>query len=210
MIFSTVSHSYEALSQREKILIMLSSLAALLALLFMLLLEPQYLLLQESTLKYQRVEASLKVDQRQEEKLQQQLSDNLEQSIQQQIDDLADQQKVIADDLLQVNVAVLSPQALTQFLAGMMLYANSLQVESFELNAEAFSGADEILAEKDAFVLKQSITMRVQGDKSQILAFITSIEAMSVAIVWDSISSQNLDESQRDVTIDFHLFSAIE
>jgi len=210
MIFSTVSHSYEALSQREKILIMLSSLAALLALLFMLLLEPQYLLLQESTLKYQRVEASLKVDQRQEEKLQQQLSDNLEQSIQQQIDDLADQQKVIADDLLQVNVAVLSPQALTQFLAGMMLYANSLQVERFELNAEAFSGADEILAEKDAFVLKQSITMRVQGDKSQILAFITSIEAMSVAIVWDSISSQNLDESQRDVTIDFHLFSAIE
>jgi len=210
MIFSKVSEGYETLSLREKVLVLASSLAGLLGLLFLLMIEPQYLVLKDSEAKYQRIDAKLDKDERQVQQLQQLLTDDLDQSIQQDIDDLTQQQKEISAALLQDDLSVLSPQDLTAFLADMLKLAEGLHVENFEVNALAFSGADELLDEEETFVLKQSVRVKLQGGETPLFTFLASLEAMSVAVVWDSIHYQQLDNSQRDVTIAFHLFSAAE
>jgi MSHA biogenesis protein MshJ len=210
MIFSKVSNGYEALSQREKVLVLVSSLSGLFGLLFLLLIEPQYLVFKDSETMYQRIDAALDKNETQVQQLQQLLTEDLDQSIQQDIDDLMQQQKEISDALLQDSLSVLSPQELTEFLAEMLKLTEGLQVENFEVSTQAFSGADEILDEEEIFVLKQSVTVKLQGGEAALFAFLASLEAMPIAVVWDSIQYQQMDNSQRDVAIAFHLFSAAE
>jgi len=210
MIFSQVSNGYEILSQREKVLVLVSSLAGMLGLLFLLLIEPQYLVFKDSEAKYQRIDAALDKNELQVQQLQQLLTEDLDQSIQQDIDDLRQQQKEISDALLQDSLSVLAPQELTDFLADMLKLTEGLQVESFEVSTQAFSGADEVLDEEEIFVLKQSVTVKLQGGEVPLFTFLASLEAMPITVVWDSLHYQQLDNSQRDVTIAFHLFSAAE
>jgi len=210
MIFSKVSHGYETLTQREKVLVLVSSLSGLFGLLFLLLIEPQYLVFKDSEENYQRIDAALDKNELQVQQLQQLLTEDLDQSIQQDIDDLRQQQQEISDALLQDSLSVLAPQELTEFLADMLKLTEGLQVENFEVSTQAFSGADEVLDEEEIFVLKQSVTVKLQGSEVPLFAFLASLEAMPIAVVWDSIQYQQMDNSQRDVTIAFHLFSAAE
>lgn len=210
MSFAKMSEQYEALSSREKILVLLSSTAVIIGVVFLLLIEPKFLAAQAVADKLAKSVQLQAQNQRQILELQGLLSAQPVQSMQGEFEVLEAEQIELAAILAQMNLAVLSPQQFTDFLTEILAGAKQLQVENFQLITEVYNGEDEFENYDDELLIKQNIRLRLQGVDVQLIAYLKQLESMPVSIGWDSISYQTLAGEQRDVTIALHLFSVIE
>ena len=210
MSFAKMSEQYEALSSREKILVLLSSTAVIIGVVFLLLIEPKFLAAQAVADKLDKSVQLQAQNQRQILELQGLLSAQPVQSMQGEFEVLETEQIELAATLAQMNLAVLSPQQFTDFLTEILAGAKHLQVENFQLITEVYNGEDEFESYDDELLIKQNIRLRLQGVDVQLIAYLKQLESMPVSIGWDSISYQTLAGEQRDVTIALHLFSVIE
>lgn len=210
MSFAKMSEQYEALSSREKILVLLSSTAVIIGVVFLLLIEPKFLAAQAVADKLAKSVQLQAQNQRQILELQGLLSAQPVQSMQGEFEVLEAEQIELAAILAQMNLAVLSPQQFTDFLTEILAGAKHLQVENFQLITEVYNGEDEFENYDDELLIKQNIRLRLQGVDVQLIAYLKQLESMPVSIGWDSISYQTLAGEQRDVTIALHLFSVIE
>ena len=210
MSFAKMSEQYEALSSREKILVLLSPTAVIIGVVFLLLIEPKFLAAQAVADKLDKSVQLQAQNQRQILELQGLLSAQPVQSMQGEFEVLEAEQIELAAILAQMNLAVLSPQQFTDFLTEILAGAKHLQVENFQLITEVYNGEDEFESYDDELLIKQNIRLRLQGVDVQLIAYLKQLESMPVSIGWDSISYQTLAGEQRDVTIALHLFSVIE
>ncbi|NRA21878.1 MAG: type II secretion system protein M [Oceanospirillaceae bacterium] len=210
MSFAKMSEQYEALSSREKILVLLSPTAVIIGVVFLLLIEPKFLAAQAVADKLAKSVQLQAQNQRQILELQGLLSAQPVQSMQGEFEVLEAEQIELAAILAQMNLAVLSPQQFTDFLTEILAGAKHLQVENFQLITEVYNGEDEFENYDDELLIKQNIRLRLQGVDVQLIAYLKQLESMPVSIGWDSISYQTLAGEQRDVTIALHLFSVIE
>ena len=199
---------YEALSTREKVLIFASSSALILALMFLLLLEPLYLARQQAVIDFSRSNAIVEDNQLQSEQLQQVLAMDPTASMREQLAQLQNQLSELSEAINGNKVAVLTPVELTEFLAIILQSAHSLSVEDFQMVSEAFS-ADEG-DEQSSFLIKQTIALQLQGAKKSIDIYLQFLEQGPVTIYWDNISYQRLSPDDASINLQLHLFSARE
>jgi len=203
-----ISAHYEALSTREKVLIFASSSALIVALMFLLLLEPQYLARAQAVENFSRSSAIVQDNQRQSEQLQQVLAMDPTASIREQLTQLQSQQSLLSQSIDDSKVAVLTPVELTEFLAIILQSAHSLRVEDFQLVSEVFSA--EEAEEQSSFLIKQKIVLQLQGDKKGIDKYLQFLEQGPVTIYWDNITYQSLAGGDASINLQLHLFSARE
>ncbi|NQZ32424.1 MAG: type II secretion system protein M [Oceanospirillaceae bacterium] len=209
MDISKISTSYELLSQREKVLVLLSSVAVIVGLLFILLLEPQYLSMQAVAAKYQSNQQALQLNQQQIEKSQQLLSTEPEQVMRDKLLVLQAEKKDLAQSLAQSNLSVLSTVEFTNLLADILEQDEGLRVADFTLKAEPFRGEEDYVDEP-ALVLQQQLKLRLQGSDIALKNYLKRLEAMPVAISWDSIEYQYGTDQQRNISIALSIFTAID
>ena len=209
MDISKISTSYELLSQREKVLVLLSSVAVIVGLLFILLLEPQYLSMQAVAAKYQSNQQALQLNQQQIEKSQQLLSTEPEQVMRDKLLVLQAEKKDLAQSLAQSNLSVLSTVEFTNLLADILEQDEGLRVADFTRKAEPFRG-EEDYGDEPALVLQQQLKLRLQGSDIALKNYLKRLEALPVAISRDSIEYQYGTDQQRNISIALSLFTAID
>ena len=163
MSFAKMSEQYEALSSREKILVLLSPTAVIIGVVFLLLIEPKFLAAQAVADKLAKSVQLQAQNQRQILELQGLLSAQPVQSMQGEFEVLEAEQIELAAILAQMNLAVLSPQQFTDFLTEILAGAKQLQVENFQLITEVYNGEDEFENYDDELLIKQNIRLRLQG-----------------------------------------------
>ena len=199
---------YEALSSREKVLIFTSGSALILALMFLLLLEPLYLSRVQAVDDFSRSSVIVEDNQRQSEQLQQVLAMDPTASMQEQLARLKSQQSELSAAINSGKVAVLTPAELTEFLTIILQSVHSLQIEDFQLISEAFSADDE--DQQSSFLIKQNITLQLQGSRENIDKYLQFLEQGPVSIYWDNLRYQRLNGNDASINLQLHLFSARE
>ena len=199
---------YEALSTREKVLIFASGSALILALMFLLLLEPQYLARQQAAEAFSRSSTIVEDNRRQSQQLQQVLAMDPTASMREQLAQLQSQQSELSLAINSSKVAVLTPVELTEFVATILQFADSLKVEDFQLVSAPFSVEEE--DQQSSFLLKQNVILRLQGSRENIKMYLQFLEQGPVTLYWDDISYQRQGEDDASVNLQLHLFSARE
>jgi len=199
---------YQALSSREKVLIFTSGSALILALMFLLLLEPQYLDRVQALDDFSRSKAVVEDNQRQSEQLKQVLAMDPTASMQEQLRQLQSQQSALSAAIDSRKVAVLTPVELTEFLSIILQSVHSLNIEDFQLVSEAYSADED--DEQSSFLIKQKIALQLQGSKQNIEKYLQFLEQGPVSIYWDNLRYQRLSGDDASVNLQLHLFSARE
>lgn len=209
MDMSKISTRYELLSQREKILVLLSSLAVIVGLLFVSMIEPQFLAKQASELKYQRNQQTLQQIEQQIQQYQQILATEPEQVMREKLTQLQSEKEQLAQSLAQSHLSVLSTVEFTELLAEILEQQEGLRVTDFRLKAQPFTG-DEDLIDEPASILKQQLNLSLQGSDVSLKNYLKRLEAMPVAISWDSIEYKYAAGDQHNINIALSLFTAID
>ena len=83
-----------------------------------------------------------------------------------------------------------------------------LKVEDFQLTSELFASEDEDV--QSSFLMKQSITLQLQGNKNNIEKYLQFLEEAPVTIYWDNIRYQSEADEQVNIAVQLHLFSSRE
>ena len=205
---TVIAAHYQALSNREKILIFTSCGALIIAMMFLLLLEPQYLARQHAATDFMRNSATVQQNQQQTTELQQILAMDPTASMREQLTQLQSQHDELTQALSGHKTAVVTPVALTEFLTVILKSAYLLKVEDFQLTSELFASEDEDV--QSSFLMKQSITLQLQGNKNNIEKYLQFLEEAPVTIYWDNIRYQSEADEQVNIAVQLHLFSSRE
>ncbi|MCJ8298538.1 MAG: type II secretion system protein GspM [Pseudomonadales bacterium] len=203
-----IAAHYQALSNREKILIFTSCSALITAMMFLLLLEPQYLARQHAATDFLSNSATVQQNQRQTTELQQILAMDPTASMREQLTQLQGQHDELTQALNGNKTVVVTPVALTEFLAVILKSAYLLKVEDFQLISELYASEDEDV--QSSFLMKQSITLQLQGNKNNIEKYLQFLEEAPVTIYWDNIRYQSEADEQVNIVVQLHLFSSRE
>ncbi len=210
MKLSAVSNAYEQLSQREKILILVTSTLSASILIFLLFIEPQYQALQkaerEITTHY---ELGGKL-QPQKELLQQLFSLDSQASAEEEVAILATQRDTLQERLNSQNINVVSFNEKTNYLTKILKSASLIKILSLQVNAQPFSDAEQSPNIDDTFILKQNITLKMQSNRTSLMFFLQFLESLPISVFWDKLEYQALTPEQIVLTLRFHLFSAKE
>ena len=210
MKLSAASNAYEQLSQREKILILVTSTLSASILIFLLFIEPQYQALQkaerEITTHY---ELGNKLEPR-KELLLQLFSLDAQASAKQEVAVLATQRDILQEQLTSQSISVVSFNEKTNYLTEILKSASLIEILSLQVNAQPYSDAEQSPNVDDTFILKQNITLKMQSTRNSLMFFLQFLESLPIAVFWDRLEYQALTSDQIVLTLRFHLFSAKE
>ncbi|MCJ8340624.1 MAG: type II secretion system protein GspM [Pseudomonadales bacterium] len=205
-----IAAHYQALSNREKILIFTSCSALIIAMMFLLLLEPQYLARQHAATDFLSNSATVQQNQQQTTELQQILAMDPTASMREQLTQLQSQHDELSQALNGHKTVVVTPVALTEFLAVILKSAYLLKVENFQLTSELYASEDEDEDVQSSFLMKQSITLQLQGNTNNIEKYLQFLEEAPVTIYWDNLRYQSEADEQVNIAVQLHLFSSRE
>ncbi|MFT5709168.1 MAG: hypothetical protein ACI9ES_003475 [Oceanospirillaceae bacterium] len=208
MNFSSISTHFEQFSKRERGLIFISSFSLILALLFILVIEPQYLAWQDAKLKIKQTQTMTVRFQASTTALNQILSMDPVNALNEQHDALKIQRHTLQDELSEQGMSVSSAAQLDNFLEIILSPPMPLKIESLHIESLPFTTDDDLTEDENLALLRQNVILKLQLSNSAVTAFLQFIQAQDLSIAWDSLSYQQLREHQVALDIRLHLFSA--
>jgi type II secretory pathway component PulM len=210
MSFSSVAEKYKLLSNREKLLILLSSLALIIALFFLVIIEPTNKTVNVFKSRLASTENNLAEHRQQNNALKHSLKQQASDVIQQQLATLGLQHDKLKETLETHKLAIISATNFSLFLSQLLTAASALQVEDIQVYTQTFIGDEASLEAIDSAIFRQQITLSLQGSDSNVKDYLAFIEQNTLGIVWNTVEYKRLDNQSTGLIISFHLFSAKE
>ncbi|MEH6445627.1 MAG: hypothetical protein V7784_17165 [Oceanospirillaceae bacterium] len=208
MNISSLSALFEQLSKRERSLIFISSCSLITAVLFILVIEPQYLAWQAAKLKIQHTKTITARLQASVTTLNQTLSMDAVSALNEQRDALQIQQQTLQAELSEQEISVASAAQLDAFLAIILNPPISLKIESLNIESQPYTIDEDPTEDENLALLRQNVTLKLQLSNSAVSTFLQFMRAQDLSIAWDSLSYQQLREQQVALDIRLHVFSA--
>ncbi|EPJ47125.1 MAG: hypothetical protein OFPII_15170 [Osedax symbiont Rs1] len=210
MNLSAYSEPYQLLSNREKVLILLSSMGLIIALPFLLVIEPQFKAAQKTQRVLEQSRSQNATYQQQTAVLAENLNRDPKISLNLQITDLQAEKAQLASALNEQRLSVISAADFSDFMAVMLTTNPALQITDVQIEAIAYAG-EELDADTDSSaVLKHNIRLSLQASNTEIKAYLKFLESQPIALSWDSIEYNRIGKEQTQMLISFHLFAAKE
>ncbi len=210
MNLSAYSEPYQLLSNREKVLILLSSMGLIIALSFLLVIEPQFKAAHKTQLILEQSRSQNASYQQQTAVLAENLNRDPKVTLNLQITALQAQKNQLSSALNEQRLSVISAADFSHFMAVMLTTNPALQITDVHIEAIAYAG-EELDAETDSSaVLKHNIRLSLQASDPEIKAYLKFLESQPIALSWDSIEYNRIGKEQTHLLISFHLFAAKE
>jgi hypothetical protein len=209
-IIDQYNTSYSLLTTREKTLLMISSLAATIALLFLFVLEPMHLKMQVAQQQYTS-ELQIAVSNTQSRKrLQHALSSAPEVALEERISDLQFQYDDLKEELYGQQLAIVSATVFNDFLKRILSSSEHVTIDNIEIISTAFAGDDEDIETQDSIILKQAVQLTIRATDYHLHQYLAFLEDQPISLNWNSMHYSHLSNIETNVVLDFHLFSVKE
>ncbi len=202
--------SYSLLTIREKTLLLISSLACTIALLFLFVLEPMYLKMQTTQQLYNSELQTATSNTQERNRLQHALSSAAEVALEEKISDLQFQYDDLKEELYGQQLAIVSATVFNDFLKRILSSSEHVTIDNIEIIATAFAGDDEEIDTQDSIILKQAVQLTIRATDKNLHHYLAFLENQPLALNWDSIHYSHLSSSETNVVLDFHLFTVKE
>ncbi len=136
------------------------------------------------------------------EDIQQQLKNNPNAELQQQINELQQETQALKQQLIADLNLVLSPEAMTEMVKGIMQSANGVQiVEMTSMPVEELSAGSE---EQKVVLYKHPLQIRVVGQYFKLQQFIKSLKKLPYSIYWEYVSYKVQQYPNGELTIEIY------
>lgn len=215
-MIKTLGPKFDALSQRERVLIAATVLVLVVALLFLLMIEPWQK--QQQRLAAQLVQKQQLISARQTEVTALSAAANRDPSaaVKADVAALEQQDQRLNDELRERSSRLVAPQQMSQMLAAVLQTQSGVALQKLtSLPVEPLSlGQDEVADEStqvpQVHLYKHAFELHLQGSYSAIYAYLQQLEQLSGAFFWETLEYQVIEHPAADVRLRVYTLSAEE
>lgn len=215
-MIKTLGARFDALSQRERVLIALTVLVFVVVLLFLLLIEPWQK--QQQRLSSQVLQTQQLINARQTElsALTAAVSKDPSAAVKTEVAQLTQQDQQLNDELRERSSRLVAPQQMSQMLAAVLQKQEgvalqkltSLPVEPLALGQSEVT--EDAPQESTIHLYKHAFELQVQGSYAAIYAYLQQLEQLSGAFFWEGLEYQVTDHPTAEVKLRVYTLSAEE
>lgn len=215
-MIKTLGPKFDALSQRERVLIAATVLVFVVALLFLLMVEPWQK--QQQRLAAQLAQKQQLISARQTEVTALSAAANRDPSaaVKADVAALEQQDQRLNDELRERSSRLVAPQQMSQMLAAVLQTQSgvvlqkltSLPVEPLSLGQD--ETADESTQMPQAHLYKHAFELHLHGSYLAIYAYLQQLEQLSGAFFWEALDYQVIEHPEAEVRLRVYTLSAEE
>ena len=205
----------DALSQRERVILMVTVLVAVVMLLQLLLLDP--LLSERDTMKLaiRKMNTELTAQQSEQQIIQAQIAAGVNRQKLRQRDKLKAELQQLNTDIEKSVVAMIPPHKMAEVLEGLLVESKSLRLLSLENRPvasvlEQNINAEESEATAGQVLYKHGFVLRFNGSYMSVIDYFNKLAALPWRFYWDSLSYSVDGYPQATITLEVHTVSMNE
>jgi MSHA biogenesis protein MshJ len=213
--WSSLSHRYAALSQRERLLVGLAVVLGPLLIVYALFVDPQWSRSKAMQNGIATGSASLAALQAQAATLQHELSTDPDAGKKAEMAALTAQREQLDEQLRQVSSALVRPEDMNGLLERLLARHSGLRLISLKTLApqgvlrekEASKETDGKPVERSFDLYRHGVEIRLEGSYGQLQAYLVQLEKLPQRLLWGQLSYRVIDYPRSEMTLTVYTLS---
>jgi len=214
---SGLQTKFDAMSKRERLLVTVTVLVAIVAIAFMLVIEPSLKRAQVAQKQQQELKSNISISQQKLELLTQKAGKHPNKELKVAINQLLQRRQVLDMRLQQLSLNLLAPEDMTESLRKILASAEGLElvalsnlpVDELDLQDDSKAESDQSEVKRSA-VYKHGFVLQLRGGYKDIYQYLIALEGLSEGFFWRSLDYKVVEYPKAEVRLELYTLSTQE